>query len=146
MKDKVFLDTNVLVYAKLEDEGDKEKRDTAVALIQQIQSRPVISVQVLNEFSSVLIKHDVSNHTIQEAIQEVIEGSVVVPLDVALVWETWRIRDKYLFSYWDSMITAAALTGGCNILYSEDLQHHQLIENQVRIINPFHGLNPKLSD
>jgi len=61
MKDKVFLDTNVLVYAKLEDEGDKEKRDTAVALIQQIQGSPIISVQVLNEFSSVLIKHDVSN-------------------------------------------------------------------------------------
>ena len=87
MKDKVFLDTNVLVYAKLED-------------------------------------------------------SVVVPLDVALVWETWHIRDKYLFSYWDSMITAAALIGGCNILYSEDLQHDQLIENQVRIINPFCGSQP----
>ena len=42
------------------------------------------------------------------------------------------------FSYWDSMITAAALKSGCNILYSEDLQHEQLMENQLKIINPFH--------
>ena len=140
MKDKVFLDTNVLVYAKLEDEGNNEKRGTATAVIRQIQSYPVISVQVLNEFSSVLIKHHVSNHKIEEAIQEIIEGSVVVPLDVALIWETWRIRAKYLFSYWDSMIIATALIAECNILYSEDLQHEQLIENQLRIMNPFYEL------
>ena len=38
MKDKVFLDTNVLVYAKLEDEENKPKRDTAITLIRQIQA------------------------------------------------------------------------------------------------------------
>ena len=142
MKDKAFFDTNVLVYAKLEDEDNKEKRDIAIALIQQVQSCPVISVQVLNEFASVLIKHHVSNDTIQEAIQEIVEDSIVISLDVDLLWETWRIRDKYLFSYWDSMIISAALKGGCNILYSEDLQHEKLIEDQVKIINPF-PLEPK---
>ena len=141
MKDKAFVDTNVLVYAKLEDEDNKGKRDIAIALIQHVQGCPVISIQVLNEFASVLIKHHVSNHTIQEAIQEIVEDSIVISLDVDLLWETWRIRDKYLFSYWDSMIISAALKGGCNILYSEDLQHEQLIENQVKIINPFHGNN-----
>ena len=142
MKDKAFFDTNVLVYAKLEDEDNKEKRDIAIALIQQVQGCPVISVQVLNEFASVLIKHHVSNDTIQEAIQEIVEDSIVISLDVDLLWETWRIRDKYLFSYWDSMIISAALKGGCNILYSEDLQHEKLIEDQVKIINPF-PLEPK---
>ena len=141
MKDKAFLDTNILVYAKLEDEDNEGKRDIAIALIQQVQGCPVISVQVLNEFASVLIKHHVSNHSIQEAIQEIVEDSIVISLDVDLLWETWRIRDKYLFSYWDCMIISASLKGGCNILYSEDLQHEQLIENQVKIINPFHGNN-----
>ncbi len=141
MKDKAFVDTNVLVYAKLEDEDSKGKRDIAIALIQNVQGCPVISIQVLNEFASVLIKHHVPNHTIQEAIQEIVEDSIVISLDVDLLWETWRIRDKYLFSYWDSMIISAALKGGCNILYSEDLQHEQLIENQVKIINPFHRNN-----
>jgi predicted nucleic acid-binding protein len=143
MKDKVFLDTNVLVYAKLEDEENKPKRDTAITLIRQIQGRPVISVQVLNEFASVLIKHHVSNGIIQQAIQEIVEDSIVIPLDVALIWETWRIREKCLFSYWDSMVIAASLLSGCNILYSEDLQHEQLIDDQARIVNPFSSIHSK---
>ena len=142
MKDRVFLDTNVLVYAKLETEDDREKRDTAIALIQQLKDRPVVSIQVLNEFSSVLIRHNISNHIIREAIQAIIEDSIVIPLDIALVWQTWMIKDKYIFSYWDSMITAAALKSGCNILYSEDLQHEQLMEDQLKIINPFHVPHP----
>jgi predicted nucleic acid-binding protein len=138
MKDKEFIDTNILVYAKLEDEENIRKRDIAIALIQQIGVCPVISVQVLNEFASVLIKHQIPNHVILKAIQEIVEDTNVISLDVNLLWETWRIRDKYLFSYWDSMIISAALIGGCNILYSEDFQHEQIIENNLRIINPFH--------
>ena len=63
MKDKEFIDTNILVYAKLEDEENIRKRDIAIALIQQIGRCPVISVKVLNEFSSVLIKHQIPNHS-----------------------------------------------------------------------------------
>jgi predicted nucleic acid-binding protein len=138
MKDKEFIDTNILVYAKLEDEENIRKRDIAIALIQQIGVCPVISVQVLNEFASVLIKHQIPNYMILKAVQEIVEDTNVISLDVNLLWETWRIRDKYLFSYWDSMIISAALMGGCNILYSEDFQHEQIIENNLRIINPFH--------
>ncbi len=138
MKDKEFIDTNILVYAKLEDEENIRKRDIAIALIQQIGVCPVISVQVLNEFASVLIKHQIPNYVILKAVQEIVEDTNVISLDVNLLWETWRIRDKYLFSYWDSMIISAALIGGCNILYSEDFQHEQIIENNLRIINPFH--------
>jgi predicted nucleic acid-binding protein len=138
MKDKEFIDTNILVYAKLEDEENIRKRDIAIALIQQIGVCPVISVQVLNEFASVLIKHQIPNYLILKAVQEIVEDTNVISLDVNLLWETWRIRDKYLFSYWDSMIISAALMGGCNILYSEDFQHEQIIENNLRIINPFH--------
>ncbi len=138
MKDKEFIDTNILVYAKLDDNENRWKRNKAIALIKQIRGCPVISVQVLNEFSSVLIKHQISNHIILEAIQEIVEDTFVITLDVNLLWETWRIREKYLFSYWDSMIISAALMEGCNILYSEDFQHEQIIENNLRIINPFH--------
>ena len=140
MKDKVFFDTNIWVYAKLEDEENKRKRDIAVNLIRQTDDHPITSVQVLNEFSSVLIKHKIPNPAIQQAIREIVEGSIVVLIDISLVWDTWNIREKYLFSYWDSMIIAAAIKRGCSILYSEDLQHDQLLENKMRIINPFHSL------
>lgn len=72
MRDRVFLDTNVLVYAKLEAEDDKGKKDRAVTVVQRIQGEAVVSIQVLNEFSSVLIKHKVGNDRIQEAIEEII--------------------------------------------------------------------------
>jgi predicted nucleic acid-binding protein len=48
-----------------------------------------------------------------------------------------RQKYKYNFSYYDSIIVATALENECNVIYSEDMQHNQLIENQLRIINPF---------
>lgn len=48
-----------------------------------------------------------------------------------------EIRGRYGFSYWDSLIVGTALLSGCSILYSEDMQHDQVIENTLKIINPF---------
>ena len=47
------------------------------------------------------------------------------------------IRSKYQYSYYDSLIIATALESKCNILYSEDMHHGQIIENSLKIINPF---------
>ncbi len=48
-----------------------------------------------------------------------------------------QIHFKYLYSYYDSLIIAAALDCNCTILYSEDLKHNQIIENTLTILNPF---------
>ena len=48
-----------------------------------------------------------------------------------------RFLYKYGFSFWDSMIVAAALDNHCSILYSEDLHHEQIIEGKLQIVNPF---------
>lgn len=135
--DKPFLDTNILVYAKLRDENSIDKSNSAINLIEKINTHPVTSVQVLNEFSSVLIKHNVSDQIIKDTVQELIDNSVVIAISLEMIRETWRIRDKYHFSYWDSMIVAAAIKGRCNILYTEDLQHGQVIDNRLEIFNPF---------
>ena len=47
------------------------------------------------------------------------------------------IRSKYKYSYYDSLIIATALESKCKILYSEDMHHGQIIENSLKIINPF---------
>jgi len=47
------------------------------------------------------------------------------------------LRLKYKFSYWDSLIIASALESGCGILYTEDMQDGQVIEDRLRIVNPF---------
>ena len=48
-----------------------------------------------------------------------------------------RIRQIYRFSFWDSAIVAAALTLGCDRIYTEDLADGQSIDG-VRVVNPFH--------
>jgi len=53
-------------------------------------------------------------------------------IDVAL-----RIQARFHFSYWDSLIVASALENGCKVLYTEDMQHGQIIEDSLTIVNPF---------
>ncbi|WP_207797720.1 PIN domain-containing protein [Aliarcobacter cryaerophilus] len=48
-----------------------------------------------------------------------------------------ELREKYNFSYYDSIIVSAAIIANCNILYSEDMQHELIVENRLQIINPF---------
>jgi hypothetical protein len=48
-----------------------------------------------------------------------------------------QIAEKYQFSFYDSLIIASALKCDCYTLYSEDLQHGQIIEDKLKIINPF---------
>ena len=55
----------------------------------------------------------------------------------ALVRVSWKIKDKYRYSYWDSVIIASALDSECSILYSEDMQHGQVIDKDLIILNPF---------
>ena len=49
----------------------------------------------------------------------------------------YDIKKRYKFSWWDSLIVSTALENDCNTLLSEDLQHNQLIEGRLRVINPF---------
>jgi len=140
MKDKVFIDTNILVYAKFEEEDEADKNKVASEVLEKLDTKPVVSVQVLNEFASVLLKHQVADEDVQQIVREVTEGCVVVPLNLDIVWNTWKIRKRYGFSYWDSMIVSAALKSECTILCSEDLQHGQVIEKKLKVMNPFENI------
>lgn len=131
MKDRIFVDTNILVYALL-DESPKQR-----AALDLLQSGCVISTQVLNEFTNVARKkaklewqeiQDLSN-----AIQSLAE---TVPLDVAIHNRALTIAQTYGFSFYDSLIVAAAQKSGCNFLFTEDMQHGQKIET-LMISNPF---------
>lgn len=66
-----------------------------------------------------------------------IEYCYVELISLSIIRSAHRIKMRYHFSYWNSLIIASALDAGCNILYSEDLQSQQTIENQLQIINPF---------
>ena len=129
--DKPFFDTNVLLYLL---SADSEKADKADKILE---NGGTVSVQVLNEFASVALrKTKVGWPVVHDTLAAIRATCDVVPLTVELHDEGIRIAERYGFSIYDSMIIAAALSAGCNSLYSEDMQDKQVI-GEVTISNPF---------
>jgi predicted nucleic acid-binding protein len=62
---------------------------------------------------------------------------MVSPVSFCTVQDALKIKTRYQFSYWDSLIIASALENGCTILFTEDLQHNQMIEETLWVKNPF---------
>ena len=60
----------------------------------------------------------------------------------ALLLKASALREQYTFSFWDSTIVSSALHAGASVLYSEDMQDGLVVENRMRIINPFENLQP----
>ena len=134
MPDKVFIDTNVLIYGYSEDEPNK--RQQAIDCV--LSAEAWISTQVLNETINVLKrKFSLSYSQIREAVQEISKGFPIVLVSVNTIEMALNLAERYQYSYFDSLILASALEAGCQILYSEDLQDGQRIENQLTIVNPF---------
>lgn len=127
-----FFDTSVLLYL-LSSEGDKADRVEAL-----LAESGVISVQVLNEFTAVAIrKLAMPLPEIREILDTVRTVCRTEPLTADDHDRAGQIVERYKLSFYDSVIVASALRTDCRILYSEDLQHGQVIERQLRVINPF---------
>ena len=126
-----FLDTNVLVYAQ----GNDAKSEIARELVLE---GGVISVQVLNEFTSVMNrKFRVSWNEVVEALQDVKSAvDKILPIDLATHTKAVQIVREHGFSFYDALIIAAALEAGCTQVLSEDLQAGRRI-NGLTIVNPF---------
>jgi len=109
----------------------------AIELLENIELSIVASTQVVNEFYAVLLKQRIAESDIREKASEMLDKMLIVSITPTLVRESWKIKDKYSYSYWDSMIIASALSSGCSILYSEDMHHGQVIDKPLTILNPF---------
>jgi len=136
MKDKAFLDSNILIYLYSEDE--LEKQNIVNSIFDKFEC--VISTQTLNEFCNVCLKKLKKNVSeIIESLNE-IKGSCRLEFVDDLVMErALLLHEKYSYSYFDSLMLSSALKYNCAIIYSEDMQHEQLIESSLKIINPFLG-------
>ena len=130
---EVFFDTNVLLYLL---SNDAAKADRAEALLA---TGGVVSVQVLNEFASVAsCKLTMTIPEVREILSTVRSVCVVKSVDVETHDLGLELAERYGFSIYDGLIVAAAVRAGCAILYTEDLQRGQVIEN-LTIRNPFAG-------
>lgn len=132
MSAKTFVDTNVLLYLLSDDPG---KASTVERLLKH---QPTISVQVLNEVVSV------ATRKLRMPLPEVLELCHAVRHICTVESITPDHHDlalslmlRYHFSIYDSLIVASALIAGCRKLYTEDLQHGQVIMKQLKVENPF---------
>jgi predicted nucleic acid-binding protein len=136
MPDRVFLDTNILLYAMIDDGSYKHTECHILLVNTLVGSEIVVSTQVLNEYYVNAHKKNIPPMEIQNTIFQFISDFDVISLTKELIPETFSIINRYKFSYWDSNIVSAALKGDCIVLYTEDLTNGQIINNRLKIINP----------
>ena len=135
----VFVDTNVLLYASGVDD-DAAKRDRARRILDT--EACVFSVQVFNEFvNQVTQPRRPRRMSVEEAVGIALSlrRFPVIALDMLLFERAAEIRVRTQYNWWDSLIVAAAIIGGCDTLVTEDLQHGRIVDG-VRIENPFREL------
>ena len=137
MKDKFFIDTNIVVYAfSLE----LEKKVIAKQLIKDAHKKDgCLSFQVIQEFlntSTKKFKIPLKKEDTQRYLHEILFPICEIFPSEKLYNNSLNIHEKFKFSFYDSLIIAAALQANCKILYSEDLQHNQKIYDLI-IKNPF---------
>ncbi len=133
---EVFLDSNVLLYACSSAPGDAPKRLIAENLM--LDGPFALSAQVLQEFIA---------NALRKPGLAISEGNIDATLQLAslvrvqavtreVVIAACALRRRYQISQWDATILAAAKELGCEVVYSEDMNHGQDYGG-VRVINPF---------
>lgn len=139
MSDRYFLDTNIIVYAYESEDLNKQKIAKELIIKGVSNNTASISYQVIQEFVNVATKKFKSPIKWSDC-QLFIDRSLALIWDVnpnkELIYSAINIAERWKYSFYDSLIIAAALEAGCSSLYSEDLQHKQKIYS-VQIINPF---------
>ncbi|MDR0515693.1 MAG: PIN domain-containing protein [Fibromonadaceae bacterium] len=120
----VFFDTNILVYSY--SVTDKDKYEKAIEVMGD--SYCYISTQVISEFCNVLTRKMRFNPL---KIKELTRGFElyfhIFTVNKNTTESALDILNRYGYSYYDSLILASALENDCKIIYSEDMQHGQVI-------------------
>ncbi len=138
MNGKVFVDSNILVYAHDADAGGKQR--IAAARIEEILAARsgVLSLQVLQEFYNTVTRklHRVLRRDVARELLRAYSSWTVQPMSAEDVVAASILEERYQLSFWDALIVQSASLAGARTLLSEDLGHEQSIAG-IRIENPF---------
>jgi predicted nucleic acid-binding protein len=136
MRAEALLDSNVLLYAVSTHPSERPKRERARALL----ASPGVgfSTQVFSEFydNAVRKQRPRLTHAEAVAILDPLRLLPVQPMTSEVVWDAFRLADRFQLRFWDSAILAAARALGCRIVWSEDLNDGQQYDD-VRVQDPF---------
>jgi len=137
MSDRIFVDTNILVYAHDLSAGDRHTK--AFALIESLWETEtgITSTQVLQEFY-VTVTRKIKNPLTPAKAREIIRNYLAWPVqinDPEMTIRASEIEEKNSLSFWDALIVAAALRMQGQKIITEDLNHGQIIEG-ILVENP----------
>jgi predicted nucleic acid-binding protein len=138
MTDRVFVDTNVLIYAHDLDAGLKHDRAAAIVADLWERENGIISTQVLQEFY-VNVTRKIAKPLTPAAARGIIRNYLAWRVEAnepSAVLRASEIAERNQLSFWDALIVASAARSGADRILSEDLNHGQVLEG-VRIENPF---------
>lgn len=134
MPAKVFIDTNIVIYS-LGQNSAKAGLSAPLFVLH-----PTISTQVLSETANVALKKLAlplsETGKLLAMLETTCRVEIVTP---ATIQRALVIAVRYRFSWFDSLIVATALDAGCDTLYTEDLQHGQVIDGKLTVRNPFNA-------
>jgi len=132
----VFIDTNIWLYGFIKEQNIK-KHNIAREIITT-HKNIFINVQVINEITVNLIKKTpIDELSIRKLISSFYKRYKVINFSKNILTKSSLLREKLSLSFWDSLIVASALYAKANILITEDMQNGLIIENHLKIVNPF---------
>lgn len=137
MSGKVFVDTNVLIYAH--DVDSAGKHETAKRILRDLWNTRTgtLSAQVLQEFY-VNVTRKISKPLSKTTARSIVANYLAwcVETTTAEISSAFQIEDEARIAFWDALIVAAAIKAGATRIFSEDLNSGQTISG-VRVENPF---------
>ncbi|MBL3589229.1 MAG: PIN domain-containing protein [gamma proteobacterium endosymbiont of Lamellibrachia anaximandri] len=133
---KIFLDTNIIVYANDARDVEKQKRSLEIVAEHMRSGTGVISTQVLQEYAHVALNklHQRQDVVLRQLV--LLEGLEVIQQSPALIRRSVEIKTSYQISFWDACIISAAEHAKCDVILSEDLNNGQFYSG-IAMKNPF---------
>ena len=130
-----FVDTNIWVYAHLKAPADA-RHGRALALVRDADVDLIISPQVVAEYYSVMLRNQRTDAWIQANLRAMFARTRLQPANAEMLSTALDLRNQYGFSFWDCQIAAAALQARCETLLTEDLQHGQMLDGRLKVVDP----------
>jgi predicted nucleic acid-binding protein len=138
-KDKFFIDTNIIVYLFNKDETDKNKIAEEIVKHAIKSGNGIISYQVIQEFCNVALrkfKEPMKVDDCDKFINKYLYTFCDIFPGIELYTKALKLHDETKYSFYDSLILVSAIMSHCKIIYSEDMQNNQKLQN-IKIVNPF---------
>ena len=140
MRDKVFIDTNILIYMQSGMSPAKMKISRTLFEKSSSDHLVVLSTQVLQEFYVAMTRKLNHDPMTIKNILVLFDDFEVVTINSIIIFDAIDTSVLHQLSFWDSLIICAASASHCKVIYTEDLNHGQVIRG-VEIVNPFKSMH-----